>query len=222
MNNTTTPLRQRHSPSAATLRTNRSRRYARKDFWESLVPLTSAAAIALFFADGGARYFDTVPNTITGIGIVAGLVGTNLLLNMFVLAARVPFIEKVVGHDRALTLHNQLGKPVLYLIIAHFAGLIVGAALTTDTPVVQQLVEYWNADDDMFKAFLSFIGMIVVVATDIVTSDVWATAIVSGGIDTLELATRSAPLAVLVFLASGEVRANPAMTELLAQPVATR
>lgn len=60
-----------------------------------------------------------------------------------------------------------------------------------------------------------------VVATDIVRSDVWATAIISGGPDTLELATRSDNLAVLVFLASGEVRANPAMLQLMKQPVAT-
>ncbi len=134
------------------------------------MPLTSAVAVALFFADGGARYFGTVPQTIIGIGILAGLVGTNLLFIMFILAARVPMIEKVVGHDRALTLHNTLGKPVLYLITAHFAGLVVGTALTTDVPVVQQVVTYWNADGDMLKAFLSFIGMIVVVVSSIVAA----------------------------------------------------
>ncbi len=60
-----------------------------------------------------------------------------------------------------------------------------------------------------------------VLSSDIVTSDVWATAIVSGGSDTLELATRTAGVAVLVFHADGEVRANPAMMELLRQPAAT-
>lgn len=170
MNNTTTSTHQRTVPSAAQLRSQRKRRYLRKDFVEALVPLTSAVAVALFFADGGARYFGSVPETIIGSGILAGLVGTNLLLIMFILAARVPFIEKVVGHDRALTLHNQLGKPVLYLITAHFAGLIVGTALTTDTPVINQVVSYWNADDDMLKAFLAFAGMIVVVVSSIVAA----------------------------------------------------
>ncbi len=60
-----------------------------------------------------------------------------------------------------------------------------------------------------------------VVSSDIVTSDVWATAIVSGGMDTLDLATRIAGLAVLVFHADGEVRANPAMMDLMRQPAAT-
>lgn len=170
MNIATSTSRPRQIPSAATLRTRRTRRYTRKDIVEALVPLSSAVAVALFFADGGARYFGTVPETIIGTGILAGLVGTNLLLIMFILAARVPFIEKVVGHDRALTFHNQLGKPVLYLITAHFAGLIVGTALTTETPVIQQAVNYWNADGDMLKAFLAFAGMIIVVVSSIVAA----------------------------------------------------
>lgn len=54
-----------------------------------------------------------------------------------------------------------------------------------------------------------------VVSNDIVTSDVWATAIVSGGVDTVDLATASGTLAVLVFFDSGEVRANPDMIALI-------
>ncbi|MFM6982069.1 MAG: FAD:protein FMN transferase [Microbacteriaceae bacterium] len=74
----------------------------------------------------------------------------------------------------------------------------------------------WRASDptgDIIQA--------TVVAADIVTSDVWATAIVSGGMDTLDLATRTTGLAVLVFHADGEVRANPAMMQLMRQTAAT-
>ena len=55
-----------------------------------------------------------------------------------------------------------------------------------------------------------------VVSNDIVTSDVWATAIVSGGLDIVDVATSGVePCAVLVFLENGEVRANPSMLELI-------
>ncbi len=55
-----------------------------------------------------------------------------------------------------------------------------------------------------------------VVSNDIVASDVWATAIVSGGLDVVDLATNGADAcAVLVLCADGEVRANPSMVELI-------
>lgn len=169
--NTSAPHRQRRAiPSTATLVTRRNRRLTAKDGWEALLPISTAVVIALFFADGGASYFGTVPDAIIGIGIIAGLIGTNFLLIMFVLAARVPAIERIVGHDRAIALHNTLGKPTLYLIVAHFAGLIVGNALVSDVTVIQQTLDFWNADEDMFKAFLSFIGMIVVVLSSIVAA----------------------------------------------------
>lgn len=169
--NTSAPHRQRRAiPSAATLVTRRNRRYTAKDGWEALLPITTAVVVALFFADGGASYFTSIPDTIIGIGIIAGLIGTNFFLIMFVLAARVPVIERVVGHDRAIALHNTLGKPTLYLIIAHFVGLILGNALVSDITVIQQTLDFWNADEDMLKAFLSFIGMILVVASSIVAA----------------------------------------------------
>lgn len=170
MNPVTFPRHRRAVPSAAALATRRNRRYTAKDAWESLIPITSALVIALFFADGGASYFGTVPDAVIGIGIMAGLVGTNLFLIMFVLAARVPAIERIVGHDRAIALHNTMGKPTLYLIVAHFVGLVLGNALVSNVSVVQQTLDFWNADEDMLKAFLSFIAMIVVVVSSIVAA----------------------------------------------------
>jgi hypothetical protein len=54
VNIATPTTRPRQIPSAATLRTRRTRRYTRKDIVEALVPISSAIAVALFFADGGA------------------------------------------------------------------------------------------------------------------------------------------------------------------------
>ncbi len=43
----------------------------------------------------------------TASGIIAGLVATDLVLVMLVLAARVPFIERAVGQDAAMALHRS-------------------------------------------------------------------------------------------------------------------
>ena len=48
---------------------------------------------------------------VTALGIVAGLVGTDLILIMLVLAARIPFIDRVVGQDLAMALHRPSASP---------------------------------------------------------------------------------------------------------------
>ena len=55
--------------------------------------------------------FSTPAGSFTALGIVAGLAGMDLVLLMLLLAARIPFIDTTVGHDRALEFHRKLGKP---------------------------------------------------------------------------------------------------------------
>ena len=83
-------------------------------------------AAALFSTTGGPTAFATVASTITAIGIVAGLIGTDFVLVMLVLAARIPLIDRTIGHDRAMAVHRRLGKPALYLLLAHGALLLIG------------------------------------------------------------------------------------------------
>lgn len=55
-----------------------------------------------------------------------------------------------------------------------------------------------------------------VIAPDIVTADVCATAIISGGQETLNLLTGTLPIAVLTVNSAGELSANPRFTQLVA------
>jgi predicted ferric reductase len=82
-----------------------------------------AAAVALWLADGGAAGISSPASAFTAVGIVAGLAGMDLVLLMLLLAARIPFVDRTIGHDRALEFHRKLGKPSLYLLLAH--GLLV-------------------------------------------------------------------------------------------------
>jgi predicted ferric reductase len=71
---------------------------------------------------------------------VTGLVGTDLILVMLVLAARLPAIERVVGQDTAMAYHRRLGKPALYLILAHGLLLTVGYAMADGSNVFAETV----------------------------------------------------------------------------------
>lgn len=93
--------------------------------------LSAAVAVALFLVAGGTARFGSVTEVITSAGIVTGLVGTDFVLAMLVLAARVPFIDRAIGHDRAIAVHRALGKPAFYLLVSHGILLLIGYGLST-------------------------------------------------------------------------------------------
>ncbi|MFP3700545.1 hypothetical protein SB758_34295, partial [Burkholderia sp. SIMBA_013] len=77
-------------------------------------------------AYGGASGFGSFAAATTSIGIVAGLISMDLVLLMLLLAARIPFIDNTLGHDRAIEIHKSLGKPALYLLLAHGLFIAIG------------------------------------------------------------------------------------------------
>lgn len=139
-----------------------------RDVAESLIPLSTAVAVALFFADGGAVYFTSIDGLPYGLGVVAGLVGTNLFLVMLVLAARVPAVDRLFGHNEALGLHQRLGKPVLYLIIAHLLGLLIDYSIRHEQNIIAESIAMIGTDTDMLMAWLALGVMIVIVVSSLV------------------------------------------------------
>jgi predicted ferric reductase len=132
-----------------------------------IVAWASAAMSVFLWLASGTATFATVGEVVTDAGIVAGLVGTDLILVMLVLAARIPLIDRLVGHDAAMSQHGKLGKPSLYLLLAHAALLIVGYALETHTNVIAETVTLWSTSD-MILAFVGTGLFIAVVWTSIV------------------------------------------------------
>jgi predicted ferric reductase len=139
-----------------------------RDVAESVIPVTTAIAVALFCADGGIQFFSSVESLPYALGVVAGLVGTNLFLVMLLLAARVPVIDNLFGHDRALALHKKLGKPVLYLMLAHFAGLLIDYATRDGINLVAELIAMAGTNTDMLMAIIALAVMIAIVVTSLV------------------------------------------------------
>ncbi len=143
------------------------RRAAASDLLVTLVWASGAAAAALFLSSGGSAQLGTPADLVTGVGIVAGLVGTDFVLVMLVLAARVPVIDRIIGHDRAIALHRRLGKPALYLLLAHGALLVVGYAMSAGVDPIAEVVAVFEMPD-LPLAFLALGLMLVVVVTSLV------------------------------------------------------
>ncbi|MEQ1736572.1 MAG: ferric reductase-like transmembrane domain-containing protein, partial [Rhodoglobus sp.] len=121
---------------------------------------SGAAAAALFLASGGDSQFTSPAEVITSLGIIAGLVGTDFVLVMLVLAARVPLIDRAVGHDRAVATHRRLGKPALYLLLAHGVFLLVGYGMSSGYDPIAELGPMLSLPDMP----LAFVGLGLLVA----------------------------------------------------------
>ena len=144
------------------------RRLVRADILGFVGWLSPVAAVSLWLADGGADGFSSFPATVTSLGIVAGLIGMDLVLLMLLLAARIPFVDNTIGHDRALELHKKLGKPALYILLAHGLLIAIGYGAAEGLDPVSESVSLWVNVPDMWLAFLAMALFIAVVVTSLV------------------------------------------------------
>lgn len=110
---------------------------------------------------------DDFGGILTNVGIVTGLIGTDLILVMLILAARIPIIDRAIGHDRAIAVHRSMGEPVLYLLLAHAILLLIGYGASQG---VNPVSEIWSmlAIPDMPLAFVGFGAVIAVVVTSVI------------------------------------------------------
>lgn len=163
------PAAPRRAPGAKNpFRGQHRRRLWRTDLLTVVAWASVAAAIALWLADGGASGFSTLAGAFTAIGIIAGLTGMDLVLLMLLLAARLPFIDGAVGHDRALEFHRKLGKPSLYLLLAHGILIAIGYGMTDGIDPVSEAVNLWVQVPDMWLAYVGMALFIAVVVTSLV------------------------------------------------------
>lgn len=160
-------LPQRSRAPRVDYRRMHARRARLADLLVTAMWASGAAAAALFLASGGASEFGTAADAVTSLGALCGLVGMDFVLVMLVLAARIPFIDRTIGHDRAVITHRQLGKPALYLLLAHGALLLVGYGMSEGLNPIAEVASML-ALPDMPLAFVGLGLMTVVVITSLV------------------------------------------------------
>jgi predicted ferric reductase len=128
--------------------------------------LSSAVAVGLFLVAGGTARFGAIPDAVTSVGIMTGLVGTNLVLAMLLLAARVPFVDHAIGHDRAIAAHRALGKPAFLLLLGHGVILLVGYGLSSGVNPIAEVAPLL-AIPDMPLAIVGIALLAVVVVSSL-------------------------------------------------------
>ncbi|HEX4060013.1 MAG TPA: ferredoxin reductase family protein [Streptosporangiaceae bacterium] len=88
--------------------------------------LGASTALALTTETGSE--FSAPGGAVTFAGSLTGLVGTYLALMMVLLVSRIPFVERVLGHDGLLRWHRRLAPWPISLLMAHAVFITVGYA----------------------------------------------------------------------------------------------
>ncbi len=138
-----------------------------QDFVEILAWTTILAIAAMFLADGGAANIVDWSSGLSSFSRISALLATDLLLIHMLLVARVPWIDKLYGQDRATIAHKKLGKPILYLAVAHFLASTAGFALTDGKNILDEYLAMLANLPDMLTASIALGLMIVVVVSSI-------------------------------------------------------
>ena len=139
----------------------------KQDFVEAIGWLSIVWVTLTFLVDGGLNNLGNPADLLNAVGRLSALVATDLLLIQVLLIARVPWLDKLYGHDRATTTHKKLGKPVLYLVIAHFIATIWSYSVSDSLNVWAELVSLLDSISEVVYATISFILMILVVVTSL-------------------------------------------------------
>ena len=105
--------------------------------------------------------FNTFYSLVVSLSRLTALVGTYIAVVGMFLIARIPWVERGVGHDRLVTWHRKLGPWSLYLIGAHVFLIIVGFAGQDSIPLYKELWQFLTLYEWMWFALAGFVLMVL-------------------------------------------------------------
>ncbi len=158
-------MKQRNGLAAMFARTW-ERDAARTDTLESVFWLTGAGALSLMFAMGAP--ISSVGDALTTIGRATGIVAGQMMMVQLILAARIPWVERRIGHDRALLMHGQLGRMGFFAMAAHVITLVLGYGARTQTGWWDQSWSFLlHFGSDMTLSVIGFWLLLAVIGTSL-------------------------------------------------------
>ena len=142
-----------------------ARRSRRSDVLEAVAWLMGVGAVAFMLASGTVDV-TTPAGLLISLGRLSGMVASTLIMVQLVLIARIPPVERLLGHDRAARVHGRLGRLGFLVILAHVALLVLGYAGAARLPVMTQTWELVvGYGGPMFLAWVGMVALIAVVVT---------------------------------------------------------
>ena len=124
---------------------------------------TVASAIGSF----SARILNAPGGVEVAVGRFTGLTGAYLLLVMVVLVARLPAVERLIGHPRLTKWHRRLSPWPLLLLIVHAAASMVSYAKLQRTGLWHEFGVALSRYEGMLGAIAALVLLVAVAALSI-------------------------------------------------------
>jgi predicted ferric reductase len=137
------------------------------DTLQAVAWLAVIAVVAMFLMDGAVTAITDVASGLNALSRLTALVGTALLLIHMLLVARVPWIDQVLGLDKATAAHKKLGKPIMYVIAVHFLASLTQFALLDGKNLWDEFIAMNLSSKDLLLGSVGFVLMVIVVVSSI-------------------------------------------------------
>jgi predicted ferric reductase len=111
---------------------------------------------------------ESIGGLLTSLGRLTALIGTYLVLLQVLMLARIPILERAVGFDRLTVWHRRNGKLAITLVVAHVPLIIVGYALTMQSPLGAEIRQIYSSFPGMVTATIGTAVLIAVVVSSLV------------------------------------------------------
>ena len=105
--------------------------------------------------------FTSVYAALASASRLSALVGTYFAIVGIFVVARMPWVERGVGHDRLVTWHRKLGPWSLYLIGAHVFFIVMSSAGQDGVMLAVEMWQMLNSMAWMWPALAGFILMVM-------------------------------------------------------------
>lgn len=124
----------------------------------------AAGGLAFWVAKGGLNQ-GSVADWLYGLGQAIGIVTAVAMMTQLLLASRAPYIEGVLGHDKAIARHTVVGKVALVLMVVHLT-LITGVdASRSGESFVAQYVALGQSDIWLAGSTIAGLLFVIVLVT---------------------------------------------------------
>lgn len=138
----------------------------RRDLVFSAWWLLASGSIAWMLAAGSP--VSTASEALTTVGRAAGVVAATSIMTQLVLIARVPWVEKRIGHDKAAVWHARLGRIGFVVLCAHLVLITAGYAAGLGRSPLDQLWDFATGyGPEILGALVAFVLLLVVVLTSL-------------------------------------------------------
>ncbi|MFD3495748.1 ferric reductase-like transmembrane domain-containing protein [Streptomyces sp. NPDC058690] len=149
----------------------RRRGFTLADPLGALAILSAVAVVALWVMNQGGPLSLTTPDRATGsLGLLTGLLASDLMVLQVIMLARIPWVERSWGHDLLTRRHRWIGFASFWLMTAHVVLFAVERAVREPDAMLDALVRVFITDSWMLFATVGTILLIMVVVTSIRTA----------------------------------------------------